>query len=801
MKETDKIDIATGLKAGSANWKNKKVTWPELVTRLSETVKTNETHKEFIGANREEQLRIKDVGGFVGGYLRGGKRRHNTVVHRQLLTLDIDFAHKDFWDDFTLAFDCAAVLHATHKHCEASPRYRLIIPLTRECTPDEYVAVGRKVAGDLGIDLFDNTTFEPNRLMFWPSTPKDMEYYFRSQTGPWVDADEVLASYADWKDSSLWPTSQTKFDEVKAHADKQEDPETKKGIVGAFCRTYTITEAITKFLADEYLPTDIENRYTYSKSTTSAGLIVYDDKFAFSHHGTDPCSGKLSNAFDLVRVHRFGHLDEGSTPGKATKSYKAMDDFAREDKAVRKVIAEDNVSTARYDFSEDIPDDLTAADPEAEDITWMQDLEIDSRKNYLSTATNLNLIFANDHRLKKLFRLNDFDSKRYVFNNLPWRKVASPEPVRNVDYSGIRNYIESIYGITGAQKIEDSISLEFEKNKYHPVVDYLEGLKWDGIARIDTLLINLFGAEDNIYTREAIRKWLVGGVARVMQPGVKFELVLVLVGAQIQGAGKSSFLRALGRQWFSDSFSTLQGKESFEQLQGAWIIEMAEMAGLKNAEVESIKHFISKQDDTFRPAYGRTPETFLRQCIFGASTNKVGFLKDPSGGRRFMPIDTKPVQLVDNPALLEFLASPETINQVWAEAFTLYKAKEPLYLSRPAEAIASVEQMKHSETDERKGLIEHYMNTLLPADWDDKDIFERRTYLNDTLTPRGTVARTYVCVIEIWCECLGKNREDADRWKTRELNDIVRSIEGWEFVNSTRNFPQYGKQKYYQIKI
>jgi len=794
---TDKIDIATGLRYNSPSWKNKKVTWPELVQMLSQTVKTNETLKEFLGATREEQLRIKDVGGFVGGYLRGGKRKHDTVVHRQLLTLDIDFAHKDFWQDFTLAMDCAAVLHATHKHCEASPRYRLIIPLNRECTPDEYVAAGRKVAGDLGIDLFDNTTFEPNRLMFWPSTPKDMEYYFKTQAGPAVDVDEVLATYADWKDSSLWPTSQTKFDQVRAHADKQEDPETKKGIVGAFCRAYTMTEAITKFLTEEYLPTDIENRYTYSKSTTAAGLIVYDDKFAFSHHGTDPCSGKLSNAFDLVRVHRFGHLDEGLTSGKATKSYKAMDDFAREDKAVRKLIASDTLSDARYDFNEDMPEDLSEADPEAEDITWMQDLEIDGRKNYLSSATNLNLIFANDHRLKKLFRLNDFDSKRYVFNNLPWRKVPKPEPVRNVDYSGIRNYIESIYGITGAQKIEDSISLEFEKNHFHPVGDYLRGLTWDGVPRIDTLLINLFGAEDTQYTREAMRKWLVGGVARVMQPGIKFELVLVLVGAQIQGAGKSSFLKALGRQWFSDSFSTLQGKESFEQLQGAWIIEMAELAGLKNAEVEGIRHFISKQEDSFRPAYGRTTETYPRQSIFGGTTNRRDFLKDPVGNRRFMPIDTKPVKLVDNPELWAFINDEATINQVWAEAVTLYKAKEPLYLSHDAEAIAAVEQMKHSETDERKGIIEQYLNTPLPKDWDSKDEYDRRAYFADPLV-KGTEAREYVCTAEIWCECLGKKREDLDPYKSRELNTIVRNIEGWEFINSTRNFSLYGKQKYYQ---
>jgi predicted P-loop ATPase len=792
------LSLAVGMSAKSKIWKNKKFKWSDLVTRLKEENKTNETLKEFISATKEEQLKIKDVGGYVGGYLRNGRRKPENVVHRQLMTLDIDFAHKDFWEDFTLQFNNAAILHGTHKHCETSPRYRLIVPLSRECTPDEYVATARQVAGLMGIELFDKTTFETNRLMFWPSSPKDVDYYFQFQDGPWVDVDEVLASYADWRDSSLWPTADRELQEVKDSAKKQEDPENKKGIVGAFCRTYSITEAISKFLDDVYISTDIEDRYTYSKGTTSAGLIIYDDKFAYSHHGTDPCGGKLCNAFDLVRIHKFNHLDnDDHFQGQKPKSFAAMEELAREDKAVKKIIATENIQESKYDFSEDLEENEAVED---EDIEWMQELEVDSKGNYLSTSVNLNLIFSHDHRLKKLFRQNDFDGKRYVFGNLPWRKVLKPEPVKNVDYSGVRNYIESIYGISGAMKVEDSMALEFEKNHFHPIIDYLKVLEWDKIQRIDSVLHKYFGAEDSIYTSEAFRKMMVGAVARVMDPGVKFDLVLTLV-SQTQGTGKSSFLKAIGKSWFSDTFLTVQGKEAFEQLQGAWLIEMAELSGLKKGDIETIKHFISKQEDCFRPAYARTSETYPRQCVFIATTNESTFLRDPSGNRRFMPVDIHNVKLTENPKLMALLKDPNTIDQLWAEAMFLYRKGEKLYLSSDAEKIATVEQKKHSETDERRGLIEAYLNRLLPENWDTLDLYERRAYLEDPLSEKGKSERVFTCIAEVWCECLGKNKEDMDRYKTREINDILRGLDEWEHINSTRNFKIYGKQKYYARKL
>jgi putative DNA primase/helicase len=792
MKHDGELDLAVGKSAKSKIWKNKKMSWSELVQTLSEGHKTKETYKEYISSTKEEQTHIKDVGGYVGGYLRNGKRSPQNVLHRQVVTLDIDFAHVDFWEDFGLLFDNAAVLHATHKHHETSPRFRLVLPLSREASPDEYVAVSRKIAGLLNIDLFDNTTFETNRLMFWPSVPRDIEYYFRFQDGPFVDVDNILASYVDWTDSSAWPTAERQIDGVRTAAEKQEDPENKKGIVGAFCRTYGIAETIEKHLDGVYIEAG-EDRYTYTKGTTAGGLIVYEDKYAYSHHGTDPCGGKLCNSFDLLRIHKFGHLDTENEHGRAAKSYKAMEEFSREDKEVKKIIASENRADIAYDFA-DVEDENFS-----EDIDWMQELDVDGKSKYLSTAHNINLIFANDVRLKGLFKQNEFDGKRYIFGNLPWRKVSTPEPIKDVDLSGVRNYIETIYGIAGTLKIDDVLALEFEKNSFHPVLNYLHGLKWDGVQRADEILIKYFGAIDTLYTREAMRKMLVGSVARVYKPGCKFDLVLTLV-SQLQGTGKSSFFKALGREWFSDTFMSVQGKEALEQIQGAWVIEMAELSGIRKADVEAVKHFISKQEDMFRRAYGRVTETYKRQCVFVATTNQSGFLKDSSGNRRFLPVDIHAVKLSDNPDLKSLLEDKNEIGQIWAEAVHLFKKGEPLYLSKEADFEAEAEQKKHSETDEREGLVEDYLNRPLPKNWDALDLDERRTLLMDSLSPKGVYERQYVCGLEVWCECLNRNKEDADRYKTREINEILRGLDEWEFSSSTRNFPLYGKQKYYTRK-
>lgn len=796
------LDIATGKDRHTKTWRNAPMQWSALLDRLSGTHRTTETHKEYLAAKPQRQAEIKDIGGFVGGYLNGGRRKTGHVLHRQLVTLDADYASPDMWGGFTLLYDNAAAVYSTHKHSPESPRLRILIPLDREVLPDEYVPIARRLADYFSINHFDPTGFRPTQLMYWPSTSKDGEYLFEYQDGPLFSADELLATYKDWKDSSAWPMSEREREIPVQAIRKQGDPLEKPGIIGAFCRTYSIQDALHTFLAEQYSPTEDDNRWTYVHGSTAGGLVLYEDKYAYSHHGTDPVSGKLCNAFDLVRVHLFGLKDEDCDPGTTvTKlpSYAAMSELAASDPEVRKLRGREMLESAQYDFADDLLDQVFGEEGKGEepDDSWKEKLEMDAKaENYMPTVENILTILQNDPRLKGRFGFDLFEYRETALKSLPWRVVTpSSRYLTDKDDSGIRHYIETFYGISSAAKVVDAMAMLMMKNTYHPVRDYLKGLKWDGEARVETLFIDYMGAEDNLYTRAVARKWLCAAVARVMVPGCKFDYMPLLIGEQ--GEMKSTLPARLGSRWYSDSVYTVQGKDAYEQLKGVWIAEMAELSAMKHSEVEAAKHFISKSSDRYREAYGRRPEDFLRQCVFIGTSNRRRPLKDPTGGRRFWPIDTRVTEPVKH--VIRDLTEYE-VGQIWAEAMEYYRQGEELYLTGEVEKMAIRQQAEKTEQDERAGLVAEFLETLLPEDWEDWDLYKRRDWLQngDGMAQSGTVERTKVCVAEVWCELFGKPKPDMTNHNTKPIHDLIRSIPGWmESPGNKLKFKIYGVQKAY----
>jgi predicted P-loop ATPase len=793
------FDIALGRNRKEVNWKNRQMNWSELVNKVSTTHRTAETHAEYIAAKKPRQDEIKDIGGFVGGYISGGRRKAGRVTHRQLLTLDVDFADGSFWAVFSVLFGCSAVMYSTHKHTPDSPRLRLIIPLDREVFADEYEAIARKVAGILGIEYFDPTTFQPERLMHWPSTSKDGVYVFEFQDGPWLCADEVLAMYTDWRDSSEWPVS-ARVDKIVAHSiKKQGDPLEKPGVIGAFCRSYSVPEAIETFLADVYEPAGVDGRYTYKEGSTAAGLIVYDEKFAYSHHGTDPVSGKLCNAFDLVRLHKFGLQDEDAKPGTAHNkipSFLAMQDFAREDPRVKKMLVAEKLQDARKDFDGIEVETEEQLDKDGKP-TWVALLDLDRKGVVRPSINNVAVILENDPALKDKFVTDAFRNKKMIVGKLPWhRKFAASEVqyVKDADEQNLVKYLEKVYDISVRTNIKDAFDTHLDACSIHPVREYLEGQEWDGVERLDTVLIDYLGAEDTRYVRMVTRKTLMGAVARVTRPGCQFDQVLTLVGRQ--GIGKSTLIKKLGRDWYSDSFGNIQTKEAAENIQGVWLMELGELAGLKKIEVESIKHFITKKEDTFRPAYGRNTVTYKRQCIFIGTTNNKDFLRDPTGNRRFWPVDVGEQLAVKS--VFDDLDEYE-IGQIWAEAVQRYG--EDSFLDLPIELAEAAEkvQEEHSLVSDLKGVIQQYLDTLLPEDWETRSIGEKRSFFTDVddISEKGILQRDRVCAAEIWVECLGRNRSDMGRNNTKEIHDIMKGMEGWNQEKSKHYFFSYGKQVSY----
>lgn len=792
IKYDGSIALATGKSKKETHWKNKNISWSDLVKKLSNTTRTPETVAEYKKMAKVDRDRIKDVGGFVGGTLKNGRRLKANVANRTLLTLDLDYVEGDIWSSIELLYDFNVVMYSTHTHTTDNQRLRLVIPLSRPVLPEEYQAISRMVADDLGIDQFDDTTYDPERLMYWPSTSCDGDYVFKYQDLPWLNPDEILERYPfGWQDVSYWPESSRARARLSKALSKQEDPLIKKGIIGAFCRTYTITEAVGEFLNDIYIPGADNTRYTYLEGSTTGGVVIYDDKFSYSHHGTDPASNTLCNAFDLVRIHKFGELDEEAkegTPANRLPSFTKMSEFAASDKKVMETLGKEKMLAAQEDFDQVEDDEISTE--------WLKKLEYTEQGKLRSTISNFSLIIENEPLLKGKIAYNEFSNRAVVIGQLPWRKKGNMGDWNDTDDSGLREFIEKYYGISSTAKCADALALSFENHSFHPIKDYLESLTWDGVERVNTLFIDYLGAEDNSYVRTVARKIIVAAVARVFVPGIKFDNMPVLAGPQ--GMGKSTIIKKIGQQWYSDSLTTVSGKEAYEQLQGVWILEMGEMMATKKADIEATKHFLSKTEDIYRVAYGRRTSRFSRQCIFIGTTNDREFLRDKTGNRRFWPID---VGIVPHKKSVFDDLNQYEIDQVWAEAVDLWRAGEKLYLTGEEEKEAKKQQEEHSEESAKAGLIEEYLNRLLPEDWYGLSIPEKRNFIQGTEfgeSKEGTLRRDKTCVMEIWVELFNGDPKQLTPMQSREINDILTGLNGWEKVKNPLSFGEnYGRQRAY----
>lgn len=786
------IDLATAHSRIAKKWRNRHWLWSELLQRCSETKRTGETAAEYARMSKEEQSNVKDVGGFVGGYLSGGIRKNANVMYRTVATLDIDYGTVNVWDDFTMAFGFAAMIYSTHKHSSKTPRYRLVFPLSRQVSPAEYEPLCRKIAAEIGIDLFDDTTYELPRLFYWPSTSKDADFVFDYQDGPACDVDAILSQYVDYKDVSAWPLSSREGDVIAHEIKKQGDPTEKPGVIGAFCRAYSIEDAIDTFLSDKYEKTGHDGRYTYKLGSVAGGLVCYEGKFAYSHHETDPASKQLCNAFDLCRVHLFGAQDEGSRALDVTRkpSYAAMQEFAAKDKAVKLLMARERAQAAADDF-----DGLDDAElPGDYNDEWKAELEYTKSGKLLCNIANIILILENDPALAGHIVHDLFTGMDSAKDGLPWNKSANQWT--DTDDANLRVWLEKHYDITGKEKIADALTAVLTRHSYHPIRDYLSGLTWDGVPRLDRIIIDYMGAEDSELNRAMSRKHFVAAVARVFNPGCKYDYCLIMSGAE--GIGKSTLLRVMGGRWFNDSITTLEGKEGMEQLRRAWVVELGELSGIKRSDVEQVKAHLSKQVDIYRAAYARRVLEHPRQCVFCGTTNEALFLKGDTGNRRFWVI---PVVA----ELRKYKDWSEAIrrdrDQLWAEAVHYYKQGEPLYLSEELEAQAKQRQQDFNDDNDDPivAMLDKYLNTLLPVNWDTMDIQARRSYLRDPdpLQAEGTVKRDKVCAAEFICEQLGKDMADKDyKYLCRRVSKMIGDRPEWERVSSTKHAAKlYGTQR------
>ena len=769
-----KLKISVANSRTATKWANRETTWEEFTKRLSTTYQTAESLAEFLAMPKDEQTDIKDVGGFVLGQLKDGSRKAGYVECRSAVALDMDYGTPGIMTFVRERLPYKGCAYGTHKYSPDKPRLRLIFPLSRDITEEGYEPVARALAVKIGMDYFDDSTFQATRMMFWPSTPADVHYYFESWDGPVANPDDLLGGYADWRDISSWPVSSRETTRVKQNVARQADPLTKDGVVGAFCRSFSIQEAIERFLGDTYVEAHIPGRYTYKPGEGTAGVVVYDDKFAYSHHATDPAGGKLLNAFDLVRVHRFPEEDPST-------SFRVMADFALTLPEVKKTLALDRQAEAVADFDEE---------------NWQTGLKYDRRGRLENCVWNLLLILRNDPAYGG-FAYNEMAHMVEVTGWVPWDRPEGERYWMDTDTDGLKASLDVHYIPFSTRNHDVAFSTITMERRFHPIRDYLDSLPpWDGVERVPTLLVRYLDADDTEYVRTVTRKAFAAAVARVYQPGIKFDCILVLDGPQ--GIGKSTLFKELvGEEYFSDSLqlSDMDSKAAAEKLQGYWVCEIAELAGLKKADQEKIKGFLSSSADKYRPAYGRVVESHPRHGILIATVNgEGGYLRDITGGRRFWV-----VKLHQTEQVKRFDFDEAERAQIWAEAKHLYQAGEELFLRDEMVAQATAAQRDALEEDERQGQVEEYLETLLPTNWPEMDVYRRREYLrgDDPIARKGTIWRETVSNAEIWCECFGKPLSDLKRADSYAISALMMKVDGWERSTGKRHLPIYGQQRVY----
>lgn len=734
--------------------------------KLQNPIRTAETAAEYHAMKKSERDAVKDKGGFFAGTLKGTRRKAREVISRSMITLDHDRLEQGCFDDF--AFKHCTIVYTTHSHIPEAPRARILVPLTRDVTPDEYNAIARYLADEIGMDTVDLCSFKINQLMYWPTASSDGEYICRQYEGDWLDPDVFLAAHPNWQDCSSLPTALGETEAVERERKRQADPLSKEGIVGAFCRAYPIQEVMQTFLSDVYEPTTDENRWGYTKSASIPGVMIYDGKFAYSHHASDPAYGKLCNAYDLVGTHLFD--------GDFTQ----MAEFAAKDEKVRTLALKERQERVVEEFSEE--DD------------WKDKLVRQKKSTQIENSLyNIKLIMQNDPYMKNIV-FNQLADGMEIKGEVPWSHPG--KFWRDADDAQLICYVDDNYGTFLARNYDIAVAKAVDDRSYHPIREYFAALPpWDDVARVDTLLIDYLGASDNAYTRAVSRKVLCAAYRRIKEPGIKFDYMPVLNGAQ--GIGKSTFIANLGMDWFSDSLtlSDMNDKTAAEKLQGYWILEIGELAGMKKADLDKVKAFVSRVDDKYRASFGRRVTSHPRQCVFFGTTNSEnGYLRDITGNRRYWNI-----KLSGSSKYRPWQMTSELVQQIWAEVMILADAGEKLYLPPDLEEYAKEEQREAMEHDEREGLVRLYLDTLLPANWNEMDLYQRREFLrgNDT-TPVGTDVRVIVSNMEIWCECFSRKKEDLRSMDSYAIAAIMSRLPEWEKQPTPQRIAIYGLQRIYR---
>lgn len=757
------LDLSVAPSVSSRRWEAATLTWERLVDR----------------AHNPES--VKDCGGYVAGRLKGTARKKGQVEYRSAVTLDADAASETL-PAVVAGLGLRALVHSTYSHTRAHPRYRVIFPIMGPgLSEEEYPRVARGLMEALGEAQFDPGSTQPERLMFWPATANPDEYEVVECQGETATAQGLLRDFG-----GLQATPDHK-------AGPKRDPKELPGVAGAFNRVYDMARAVAEFHLP-YDPVEGEpNRWHYTPAESEGGVIVYPDGYVFSNHASDPAYGRALSMFDLVALHVYGGEDraagvpQSTAPADRPSIQRAMREFAARPEIVTELVG--------ADFADDETGEDSAALPE-----WVLGLHLHPKTGKpLDDVHNWDLLMRHDLVLRALAR-NEMDLTTVTRRPFPWRTVEAgkDDALTNADRAQISAHLQRAYNMPrpAQEQLNGVIDMVAQDNAFHPVVEYLEGLEWDGVSRIETYLP---GAAD-AYTRRVARLVAVQAVARALDPGVKVDNCLILTGRQ--GLGKSWFVETMARGW-TCTLGPIEGsglRDTVMAMTRSWVTVADEGFAMKKADAEALKQFVTLTHDVIRLPYAREHVKLPRRQVIWGTTNDAVFLRAQEGNRRFL--------IVEVAEKLDFgKYSDEYVNQVWAEAVHIWKTSKAqyglkdnpgLFLSASEEAAAESVRSMATEEDSMTGLIQAYLDTLVPENWVEMSPEERISWLRDE--EQGIVSGTHpidvVCSLEIWEIALGRERGKHSRVDILQITNALKQLPGWfgPMPKPTR-LPFYGPQR------
>jgi hypothetical protein len=769
------FDVTTAPKRDSLHWEDSQVTWAELIDWMEHPARTKACGNYVLGKFQKTTARHPVRPPAEPVDCTDLHRTKRAIVSRGALTLDVDHPEPDF-KERVQQLTHALIIHTTYSSTVEEPRYRLIVPLSRDVTPDEYHAAAGALMQQLGVESFDPGSVQPERYMFRPSESSSNLFWYDVQAGPLADVERLLEDFQP--DLSILPLP-------KPNRSKR-NPFEIDGTIGYFNQAY---ENLDELIAEYDLPYEqsSEGRYALVGATAAAGMGEVTPGLFFSHHANDPAYGQTCSAFDLVRLHLFGDLDEKAkpaTPINKLPSTLAMLDLASGDQKVQAMVW----SSTGFDVVADEVEAAIADDGSGPTPTvvsdWRMGFSTNNRTGFpTDDIHNWDLIAKHDPVIQGLY-YDELSLCLRTDRDLPWRTMGAKPGFDKADESALANHIERSYRLKASDQTITRMLAEGPRNRYvNPVVDYLNSLTWDGTARVEECLPGVVPTD---YTRMVARKSMTAAAARMLQPGVKWDHMLMIVGTE--GLGKSRWIEMVAKG-YSTNLGPIKDTSTLQNMQGNWIITSDEGHSMRKADFDALKEFITRTHDKFRMPYDRESVDYPRRCVIWGTTNDPAFMKKQEGNRRFLPVvATQPVD--DN------LLTEEYVDQLWAEAVHLYRAGEPLWLNKEENALAGEVREDHMEDDPLPGEVEAFLNRELPSNWNDLGRMDQQMWLespdNVINASLELVQLDVVCTAMVW-DGLG-NRNKARPGETRPLVKVLDETPGWVKLPKQVTVGKHGKQ-------